>query len=74
MAHQQFDILLRKLDLIVRLLALSRVAGKKQSDQVVLLSEVGFEPKEIAQVLGKDSHSVRAVLSSARRKSKKRRR
>ncbi|MFN2588700.1 MAG: helix-turn-helix transcriptional regulator [Actinomycetota bacterium] len=59
---------LKKLDQLVRLMSLSLVEGKKQADQIALLSKSGFQPKEIADLLGTTPNTVRVALSNMRKK------
>lgn len=58
---------LEKLDQLVRLMSLSLVEGKKQADQIALLSKSGFQPKEIADLLGTTPNTVRVALSNMRK-------
>jgi len=62
----------RKLDLLIRLSALDVIKDlKAQKDQIMLLSDVGFQPKEIAGILGTSSNTVRVALHSIRKKETK---
>jgi|GEM_PF-634294 len=57
-----------KLDTLIRLSALSLVKGiKTQKDQIALLSDAGFQPKEIADILGTTSNTVSVTLSAIRK-------
>lgn len=56
-----------KLDFIIRLLALDLVADKKQDDQIRLLSAAGFQPKDIARLIGTTPNTVRVRLSNLRK-------
>jgi predicted transcriptional regulator len=62
------DALVSKLDLVARLLSLSLVEGKRQADQITLLSKAGLAPKEIADLLGTTPNTVRVALSNMRKK------
>jgi len=57
----------RKLDTMVRLLAIDVIRGRELRDQIKLLSQAGLKPTEIAEVLGKTSNSVRVALFGIRR-------
>ena len=70
MNESQFDAISRKLDLLVRLTALSYVAEKRQKEQVLMLSVAGFQPKEIAEILSTTSNTVRVALSTMRKKKR----
>jgi len=68
MTDDQFDAISRKLDILVRLSALSFVADKAQKEQVMMLSSAGFRPKEIADICGTTPNTVRVALSTMRKK------
>ena len=53
--------------MILNLLALNIVAGKKVSAQIVLLHNAGMAPKDIAKILNKTQSHVNTVLSEARK-------
>ena len=62
----------RKLDRIVRLLALSVVSQVgSMKDKAIQLNRVGLAPKEIADLLGTTPNTVSVALSAARRSKKK---
>lgn len=56
-----------KLDRILQLLALVAVREMPQTAQIATLSRAGFSPKEIANVLGTSSNTVRVTLVSIRK-------
>jgi len=62
--------ILEKLDTLVKLTVLNTIKDKEYKDQVELLSSIGFQPKEIADMLGKTSNSVRVTLSNLRKDKK----
>ncbi len=72
MTNDQFDAISGKLDLLVRLSALSFAADKPQREQIKMLSNAGFQPKEIANICGTTANTVRVALSTMRRKQKRR--
>lgn len=59
-----------KLDTIMRLTAIALVHGKKQREQIKLLSLAGIGPKEIAGLLGTSPNTVNVTLSALRKDSK----
>ena len=65
------DEILAELRRITRLLVLVAIEGKAQKDQVFCLSRVGFQPREIAELLGTTANTVRVTLSTARKRSAK---
>jgi len=58
----------QKLDKLINLLALNITLGKKQEDQIKILSRSGFQPKEIAKILGTTANTVRVGLSRSKSK------
>jgi len=55
-----------RLDRIAKLLAVLVAEGKTQTDAIMRLSDVGFAPREIAELLGTSSNTVRVTLSTKR--------
>jgi CRP-like cAMP-binding protein len=51
-----------------RLLALSVIEGKKQSDQVRLLAVAGLDRHEIAELVGTTPLTVSVLISNMRKK------
>jgi len=56
---------------IVRLLAVVATQGQKQKGQIASLWRAGFEPKEIAELLGTTSNTVRVALVGIRKETKR---
>lgn len=57
-----------KLDTLIRLSALNLVRDiKTQQEQIALLSDAGFQPKEIADVLLTTSNTVNVALNRIRK-------
>jgi len=57
-----------KLDTLIRLSALNIVKDMKiQKNQIAVLSDVGFQPKDIADILRTTSGSVRVALTAIRK-------
>ena len=63
--------LLEKIDVLLRLSALNIIKDKEYTEQVELLSSVGLQPKEIADLLGKTPNSVRVTLSRLRKNKRR---
>jgi DNA-binding CsgD family transcriptional regulator len=58
----------KKLDVLIRVSALNLVREMKvQKDQIALLSDVGFQPKQIADTLGTTSNTVSVTLSGIKK-------
>lgn len=64
--------ILAELEKITKLLSLIATKGDNQRQQITLLDSVGFQPKEIAELLGTTPNNVRVTLVSIRKKSKQR--
>lgn len=57
-----------KLDLIIRLLAMPLVAGRRKSEAIIILSQKGMDRNLIATICETTPHTVSVVLSGARKK------
>ncbi len=64
-------ILIDKLDTLIKLTAANVIQEKCFKEQVRLLSSVGLQPKDIADILGKTPNNVRVTLSMIRKGKKK---
>jgi len=71
MSEKSLEVIEAKLDLLIRLTALGLVAEKKQVEQIELLSSAGFQPKDVADILGTSSNTVRVRLSNMRSQRRK---
>ena len=71
MDQPQFEKLDRKMDLVLKMLAIDKLYGKKQIEQVAILTDFGMETGEIASILGIKSSSVSAQQIQWRKRSKK---
>lgn len=69
MDEQQFKQLSNKMDTIIRLLALNAVEGKQLKDQTSILCSFGFQPKQIAEMLGKTPNHIRVLLHELRKET-----
>jgi hypothetical protein len=58
--------LTKKLDTLIRLLALSITEGKKPVEKIKLLGRADLPPKEIASILKTTANSVRVALHRER--------
>jgi len=64
----QMSEISKKLDVLIRLSALGLVRDiKTQKEQIALLSDAGFQPKQIADILGTTSGTVRVALHDIRK-------
>lgn len=64
------DGISHKLDIIIKLLALSMGEGKTQNELIRLLAVVGLPPRVIAEILGTTGNTVRVALTRIRRQSR----
>lgn len=62
--------LVDKINILIRLMALDLCEGKSQKEQIVLLSNAGIGPKEIADMLGTTANTVSVTLAGARKAKK----
>jgi transcriptional regulator len=69
MDKDQFEQLNRKLDLVMKMLAVDKLYGKKQIEQVTILNSFGMRPSEIADILGIRTQNVTAQLAHVKRKA-----
>lgn len=66
----QKDIL-QELKIIKKLLAQNLLSGESQTKQISKLNSLGFQPKEIAEILGTTSNTVNVALNRLRKSKKK---
>jgi DNA-binding NarL/FixJ family response regulator len=55
---------------ITKLLLIIATKDQKQREQIEILSRTGFQPKEIADLLGTTPNNVSVTLSDIRRKKR----
>ena len=67
MDDTQFNQITSRLDSILKLLALNTVRDRSLKEQVALLSSVGFQPKLIAEMLGKTPNHISVILHDIRK-------
>jgi DNA-binding CsgD family transcriptional regulator len=70
MQNEETPDLGKKIDMLNRLLAIGLVGGKRQRDQIRLLSVAGMGPKEIADLIGTTPNTVNVALSALRKENK----
>ena len=63
--------ILRRLDVIIKLLTIDVMKDKTQRDKIMLLNGAGFGPKQISEIIGTSSNTVNVALSNLRKKQKK---
>jgi len=68
---KQFDQLMRKLDTVIRIVALSSMRDLTSTEKIALLSHAGLAPKEIAEIIGTTQNVVNVRLSELRKRGEK---
>lgn len=68
MDDKQFKEIIERLDKLTRVVAISNTRGLTSTDRILLLSQVGFRPIEIADMLNTTSNVVNVTLSLRRKK------
>ncbi|MBN1398663.1 MAG: hypothetical protein JXA06_11585 [Bacteroidetes bacterium] len=63
----QRDIL-NELRIIKKLLAQNLISGQSQIRQIEKLASIGFQPKEIAEILGTTTNTVSVSLNRVKKK------
>lgn len=71
MEEKQFKQLSEKLDKIIKLLAVLSVGDAKGREAIKKLSAAGFQPKDIAELIGTTPNTVRVALTSMKSKKLK---
>jgi len=67
MPTDSYQLILDKMDKILRVLAALATKGMKRREQISLLDQAGLRPKDIAEVLGTSSNTVRVELVALRK-------
>ena len=70
MSESQFEKLEKQNEIIIRLLAAIAISGKNLNEQVLLLTNVGLTPIEIANILGKSPNLISVTKRLLRKKKK----
>ncbi len=72
MAEQELlNNIATQLNSIKKLLVVNIIDGKNQKDQISILSFAGFQPKEIAELLGTTSNTVSVMLNKLKKEKHK---
>ena len=64
MSKDYDERILHELQQIKKLLALTLINEQSQTDQIKALSQAGFQPKDIAELIGTTANTVRVSLSA----------
>ncbi|WXG39842.1 MAG: hypothetical protein WED07_03290 [Candidatus Freyarchaeum deiterrae] len=71
MDNEQFEKLMKKIDLLVKLTSLNAIGNKKFKEQVRILDGLELQPKDIAKILGRTRNQVNVTLHGLREEEKK---
>ena len=63
------DLILEELQKITKLFVLSLTKDMNQTEAISIMSKIGFQPKEIAELLGTTANTVRVTLSKKRKQT-----
>lgn len=58
-----------RLDKLIKILSINMVKNMSENEQLTTLSSIGFQPSEIADLLGKTPNSIRVALHRLREKN-----
>jgi len=67
---RQFEVIVSKLDSVLKILAINATQGKNLKEQVALLNSLGFQPRQIADMLGKTPNHISVTLHDLRKEKK----
>lgn len=73
MPKEMDQLILERVDKILRILAVLATKGMKQRERIALLNQAGLKPKDIADLLGTSSNTVRVELVALRKSRAQRR-
>jgi hypothetical protein len=68
MEQQQFEELLKRLDILIRLNIINTFQDKSRSEVIRILADIGYANQDIASILGTTPAYVANVRSSMKRK------
>ncbi len=61
-------LIVTKLDTLIKLTALNALRGRELKEQVLILDRMGYQPKEIAEILGKTPNHISVALYEIRKR------
>jgi len=71
MSDKQFNNLMQKLDILIKLTAFNSLKDKNKTEQIIILADLGFERQDIANIVGTTPLTVSVTLSQMKQKKKK---
>jgi DNA-binding CsgD family transcriptional regulator len=70
MEEKYYKELSEKLDTIIKLLAMQSLGDKTGREAISLLANIGFQPRDIATMIGTTPNTVSVALSEMKKKRK----
>lgn len=70
MSEKQFKELAQKMDILIKLTALSALKEKSKTEQIGILSELGLRTKEIVLIVGTTEGYVQTAKKRLRKRGK----
>ena len=70
MDDKQFNTIVERLDKLIRITALSSLRELTSTDKISVLNQAGFNPKEIAELVGTSTDVVYVRLSQIRKRDR----
>jgi len=67
MEAEQFEVLSKKLDAIIVLLAMDKLEGKSKKDSTLLLNQFGLDYSTIASIVDSTVRAVTVTISDAKK-------
>jgi len=71
MSDKHFEMLVERIDILIKLTALSTLKDKTPKEKVRILSGLGLKPLEIARAIDKSRNYVDVTLHYIRKEEKK---
>lgn len=71
MSKEQFELLMSRLDTLIKITAINTFQGRSRAEVVRILSDLGFQNKDIAMILGTTSAYVAVMKYQSKGKRKK---
>lgn len=71
MNNQQFDVLIEKLDILIKLTAMGILKDKNKTEQIGFLTNLGFRPNDIALIVGTTKGTVKSLRGRLKVRAKK---
>jgi hypothetical protein len=68
MEEKQLKAIIDKLDILIKIVALSSTKGLTSTEKISLLNQAGIAPKDIAEIIGTTQNVVNVRLSEMRKK------